>query len=83
MLSFTTSDGGEVGGDIKPGVQLVHRHPAEVHQAGVHLLHGDDRLGASNETSVIEDEDDGSVIRVTVPLTQEPLRAGTQQDPAS
>ena len=82
-VSVSEVDGCEVGGDIKPAVQLVGGHPAHVHQAAVHLVHGDDRLSASNITSLVKDEDDGVVLRMTVPRAKELLRAGAQQSPTS
>lgn len=66
-VSVGEVDGGDIGGDIKPAIKLVRGHPAHVNEAAVHLVHWDDRLSASNITSLVEDEDDGVVLRVTVP----------------
>ena len=82
-VSVGEVDGGEIGGDIKPAVHLVRRHPAHVDEAAVHLVHGDDRLSARNITSIVEDENDGVVLRVTVPRAQKLFRTGAQKSPSS
>ena len=50
--------GGQVNRDVEPGIHLVGRGYAHVHDVRVDQLHGDNGLGASNETCIIIDQDD-------------------------
>lgn len=75
--------GGDVGGDVEPGVQLVGGLHAHVHHVGVDQLRGNHGLGTGDETRIIVDQDDGVVIGMSVPVSEELVGAGGQLDPSS
>ena len=69
---------------LSPGVcHLVSWYPGHVHHTGVDLVLGNNWLSASNEASIVIHEDDGRVIRVSIAVSPELIRAGVEEDPAS